>query len=225
MIEQSTTSKVYWLTVDDTPNNPMSGMMQDLAFSIPGVDEAMNFAEVMKQVNSMEYSVIIFDTAPTGHTLRFLSFPTVLEKALAKVSQLSSRFGPMMNQMSSLLGVQQGGTDELFTKLESMRETVKLVNQQFQYSPSLSCAWTKCRDPDKTTFVCVMIAEFLSLWETERMIQELTHYHIDTHNIVINFLVQDKGILFVYTKSDFVRKLPNMSPPRKKPKEISRPSR
>ena len=26
------------------------------------------------------------------------------------------------------------------------------------------------------------------------MIQELTQYHIDTHNIVINFLVQDKGI-------------------------------
>ena len=132
MIEQGRSSNGRQVMVGDS-NNPMSGMMQDLAFSIPGVDEAMNFAEVMKQVNSMEYSVIIFDTAPTGHTLRFLSFPTVLEKALAKVSQLSSRFGPMMNQMSGLLGVQQGGTDELFGKLEGMRETVKLVNQQFQY--------------------------------------------------------------------------------------------
>jgi arsenite/tail-anchored protein-transporting ATPase len=176
---------------DDTPNNPMSGIMQDLAFSIPGVDEAMNFAEVMKQVNSMEYSVIIFDTAPTGHTLRFLSFPTVLEKALAKVSQLSSRFGPMMNQMSGLLGVQQGGTDDLFQKLEGMRETVKLVNEQFQYVSRKKSS--NDRDPEKTTFICVMIAEFLSLWETERMIQELATYHIDTHNIVINFLVQDKG--------------------------------
>jgi len=27
------------------------------------------------------------------------------------------------------------------------------------------------------------------------MIQELTQYHIDTHNIVINFLVQDKGLI------------------------------
>jgi anion-transporting ArsA/GET3 family ATPase len=54
----------------------------------------------LRQVKTMQYSVIIFDTAPTGHTLRFLSFPTVLEKALAKVSTLSGRFGPMFQQVS-----------------------------------------------------------------------------------------------------------------------------
>ena len=50
----------------------------------------------------MEYSVIVFDTAPTGHILRFLFFPSVLEEALGKLSTLSGRIGPMLNQVKSV---------------------------------------------------------------------------------------------------------------------------
>ncbi|CAH1759840.1 14031_t:CDS:2 [Entrophospora sp. SA101] len=159
----------------DQCGGAMGAMMQDLAFVIPGVDEAMGFAEVMKQVKTMEYSAIIFDTAPTGHTLRFLSFPSVLEKALAKISELSGRFGPMFQQMSGMMGLNPNQED-LLGKLEGMRSIITEVNNQF-------------KDPDKTTFICVCISEFLSLYETERMIQELTSYHIDTHNIVVNQLL------------------------------------
>jgi arsenite/tail-anchored protein-transporting ATPase len=161
----------------------MGNMMQDLAFSIPGVDEAMSFAEVLKQVKSLSYEVIIFDTAPTGHTLRFLQFPTVLEKALAKVSQLSTQFGPMLQSVIGARGGLPGGAsfDDLIQKLETLRATISEVNQQFQ-------------NPDMTTFVCVCIAEFLSLYETERMIQELASFHIDTHCIVVNqLLFPEKG--------------------------------
>ncbi|CUS15356.1 unnamed protein product [Tuber aestivum] len=155
--------------------NPLGNMMQDLAFTIPGVDEAMSFAEVLKQVKSLSYSTIVFDTAPTGHTLRFLQFPAVLEKALSKISQLSGKFGPMLN---GILGAQggPGGVDEMMQKMEGMREVIGEVSKQF-------------KDPDLTTFICVCIPEFLSLYETERMIQELNNYQIDTHSIVVNQLL------------------------------------
>lgn len=157
----------------------VGGMMQDLAFAIPGIDEAMSFAEVLKQVKSLHYETIIFDTAPTGHTLRFLQFPTVLEKALAKISQLSTQFGPMLNGIMGGQLPNGANLPEMMEKLESLRETISEVNQQF-------------KDPDMTTFVCVCIPEFLSLYETERMIQELSSYHIDTHCIVVNQLLYPK---------------------------------
>ena len=50
-------------------------------------------------VQTMDYSVIVFDTAPTGHTLRLLQFPSTLEKGLSKFMALKSRFGGLFSQV------------------------------------------------------------------------------------------------------------------------------
>lgn len=157
----------------------MGAIFNELSMALPGIDEAMGFAQVMKLIKSMEYSVIVFDTAPTGHTLRFLSFPSIMEKALGKLSQFGGRFGGIFSQLSSLMGTNMS-QEQLFGQMNELSEVVKEVNRQFQ-------------NPDLTTFVCVCISEFLSLYETERMIQELTNFNIDTHNIIVNQLLFPKA--------------------------------
>ena len=50
-----------------------------------------------------------------------------------------------------------GGTESLFERLRELRAVVERVQAQFA-------------DPATCPFVCVAIAEFLSLWETERLV-------------------------------------------------------
>ena len=155
---------------DDTLNN----MFSDLQNSIPGIDEAMSFSDFMEHVQNLDFDVVVFDTAPTGHTLRLLSFPTILEKAYSFVWELKDRFGGMIDQAAALFSNDPGALQkQLLGKLSDSRDTIKAVNEAFQ-------------DPTKTTFVCICIPEFLSIYETERLVQELSKYGIDSHNIVVN---------------------------------------
>ncbi|AQZ09295.1 GET3 (YDL100C) [Zygosaccharomyces parabailii] len=152
------------------------GALAELTGSIPGIDEALSFMEVMKHIKNQEkgegerYDAVIFDTAPTGHTLRFLQLPNTLSKLLEKFGEITGRLGPMLNSLAG------AGNVDIGAKLNQLKENVETIKDQFT-------------NPDLTTFVCVCISEFLSLYETERLIQELISYDMDVNSIVVNQLL------------------------------------
>lgn len=85
-----------------------------------------------------------------------------------------NRFSGMISQVSALMGPQGSqGIDAMIEKLEDLRGLISRVHSQI-------------KNPDLTTFVCVCIPEFLSIYETERLVQELSKSDIDTHNVVVN---------------------------------------
>jgi len=167
----------------DSDTSGLSKLLPELISALPGIDEAMSFAELMNSVQTLSYSVIVFDTAPTGHTLRLLSFPDLLEKGLAKFNSHKDKISGAMDMMSAMTG-QQADANSLTSGFDHIRAITTSVREQF-------------RDPTKTTFVCVCIPEFLSVYETERLIQQLAKQGIDASNVVVNqvlFPLEDESV-------------------------------
>jgi arsenite-transporting ATPase len=177
-IDPSSTLQDLSADFGESSNDPMKGMMAELTSSIPGIDEALSFMEVIKHIKNQSkaeegqitYDTIIFDTAPTGHTLRFLQLPQTFSKLLAKFDEMAGRFGGLLGSVGGI------DTNSMMTKMAELKELTKLINEQFT-------------DPEITTFIVVCIAEFLSLYESERLIQELNSYGIDVNSIIVNQLL------------------------------------
>jgi len=153
----------------------IGAFMKEFGNAIPGIDELVSFAELMRHVQRLDFDVTVFDTAPTGHTLRLLSLPGMIDKFLEKCLSLRSTLGPMLSAANAMSGGASGLPSEegIVAKVTEVKTIIEAVQDRIH-------------NPDETTFVCVCIPEFLSLYETERLVQELSKFDIDTHNIVVN---------------------------------------
>jgi arsenite-transporting ATPase len=174
--------------------NPMEGMgmpgmmegmalMEDLqeltSMNPPGIDEALALLKVLEFIETEhDYDLIIFDTAPTGHTLRFLSLPETLSGWIGKLLKMRIRFGNLFGAIKRMFSSEEKQKDKSLEILERLNDSILRAKDDLT-------------NPIKNSFVIVMIPEEMAITETGRLLNELVKYDIPNFNIVINQLYQD----------------------------------
>ena len=172
-------SKKSMASADQLMGLDFLGEQLDLASASPGADEAAAFEVFLSVMTSNEYDVVVFDTAPTGHTLRLLSFPEVMDSWVGKLMKAKAALGNATNALKNIIPFMDA--DEDIQTRQELEETKKQIDE----------AKAVLSDPDRTTFKMVVIPEEMSIYESERAIEALNKYNITTDSIIVNQVMPD----------------------------------
>jgi len=151
-----------------------------LSTAPPGLDEGVAIAKVVEFVEKEEYAKftrIIFDTAPTGHTLRLLSLPDFLESSLGKIIRLRRKLSDASSAVKGIFGASEN-QDDAIRRLEDTQAKIKMVQSLF-------------RDKEAMEFVIATIPTELAVSESRRLLQSLRKSGIPCKRIVVNQCVTE----------------------------------
>ncbi|MCF7985684.1 MAG: ArsA family ATPase [Thiohalocapsa sp.] len=139
-----------------------------LEVALPGMDELAAYLEMAAWVEQRRYGCIVVDTAPTGHTLRLLTMPSLVRRWLSALDALLATHRYMRRRFGCDPG--DDHLDRFLLELEHTRRTlVELLGDA-----------RRCR------FVPVTLAERMSLTETDDLLEMLAHDAVTVTDIIIN---------------------------------------
>ena len=142
----------------------------------PGLDEAIAIAKVVQFTEDEKYAKftrIVFDTAPTGHTLRLLSLPEFLDKSIGKIVRLRQKLTSAGDMVKGLFGQENQNQDAAVEKLENLKKRLQEVKDLF-------------RNKETTEFVIATIPTVLGMSESGRLLKSLRDETVPCTKIVIN---------------------------------------
>lgn len=145
----------------------------DEQLSGPCTAEMASFDKFIDFMGEDEYDVIIFDTAPTGHTIRLLELPVNWSKHIEEAAKGSGQtcMGPV-----SMIEDSKNKFDNAIARL---------------------------RDINQTDFIFVMQPEATSLYETLRASEELKELGINTSKIIVNGFIPKEEAANPFFKSRY----------------------
>jgi len=149
-----------------------------LTLSIPGIDEVMSFKTIIDFIEEGGYDKYVVDTAPTGHALRLISSPKLLDDWIKVAARMRWKYRYMITSFSG--AYQQ---DEVDAFLLSLKKTVKKIENML-------------KDTDKCEFIPVCIPEKMAIMETVRLLADLGKSGIISRQIIVNNMMVSEGCDF-----------------------------
>ena len=143
---------------------------QFLSLSLPGLDELMALFEISSWVEARQYDCIVVDTAPTGHTLRLLAMPELIRRWFDMLEVLLAKRRYMRRVFS-----RNSSPDRLDLFVSRWKSSLQRTDRLL-------------RDPARTQFVPVTIAEPLCVHETLALFQELLGRKMPVSDLIVNQL-------------------------------------
>ncbi|MEP0900067.1 ArsA family ATPase [Nodosilinea sp. FACHB-13] len=134
---------------------------QIVAQALPGIDEMLSLITVMDLLERNEQQLIVLDTAPTGHLLRFLEMPTALGDWLGWIFKLWIKYKDVVGRV------------EFMGRLRTLRQRVLTAQD-------------KLKDPQHTEFIGVVQNQSAILAEASRLNHTLGGRGIAQRYIVHN---------------------------------------
>lgn len=145
----------------------------------PGFDELFALLQIKEHHDSGEYDVIVVDCAPTGETLRLLSFPDVAKWWIEKVFPWEKRL------MSAARPLAKTFLDLPLPSGEVYEEVEKLVRRLVAMNDIL-------RDSEHTTMRLVMTPDRMVISEAMRTFTYLNLYGYVTDAVIVNRLFPEE---------------------------------
>ena len=178
-------------------------MMQELERQMrltrqsPGTQEAALLERLARLMVDDEapYDVIIFDTAPTGHTLRLLTLPEAMAAwtdGLLAHNRKSAELGKVLEHLTRKRGrdVATPFDDPTQDPLEDLDERTRdVASTLIQRRRLFHQARRRIEDKSACSFLFVMTPERLPILETDRAVKALEEVRIPVAGVLINRVI------------------------------------
>lgn len=151
----------------------------DVARVSPGAEEAAlfdRFAELMRLAGA-QYDRVIFDTAPTGHTLRLLSLPELMTVWIAGLVSRRKKMSALGRMWRNVAGAAAGEARE---ESDPVLEILERRQERFRRARTL------VTDTVHAAFAFVLIPERLPILETRKAADALTRYGVPVGAVIVN---------------------------------------